>query len=672
MPVNPIDKKDKWRLLGLLFFLFLLYALNVGSFYHLQISEGDKWSKEAQRQHYFAITEPFKRGIFYSNSAIKKNHPEEPQKLVIDIQKFHLHIDPESLPPAQKQSIATQLIAILQLPPEEHTFFYAHFDKKCRSRKLAMWLDKTKKEEILAWWTPYAKQHGIVHNGLFFVTDYKRSYPFGKLLGPLLHTVRDYKDEETQQAIPTGGLELYFDKYLKGKVGKRRLMRSPRHSLETGEVIEFPQNGADVHLTINTYLQTIAEEELEKGVKKCGAKGGRVVMIDPYTGEILALAQYPFFYPPDYQTYFNDRSLMQHTHVKAITEALEPGSVIKPFTLCAALKANKILAAKNKPPLFDPAAKIATSNSRFAGRSKPLVDTHPHSYMNMSMALQKSANIYLARLTEQIIERLGANWYRNFICETFCFGKKSGIEFPYENSGMFPSIGKRYRNNTLEWSASTPYSLAIGYNLQANSIQLVRAYSVLANGGYLITPTLVRRIIEKDSSGKTTILVDNTSSDRLKKFPRVLDADIVKQVVTAMKYTTKSGGTAPTGDVRGYTEAGKSSTSKKLANGAYADNLYRSSFIGFTPVDHPAFVMLVTMDEPDYGYLPGIGKTHHGGINSAPVFREIAQRSLAYLGITPDDPHGYPVGDPRHDPQKADWLPEVRSLQQTYREWNNK
>lgn len=669
MSVSPIDKSDKWRLLSLLLFLFLLYACNIGSFYHLQIIEGEKWSKEAQRQHYFVITEPSKRGLFFSNNAIKKNHPEEPQKLVIDIQKFHLHIDPDSLPLIHKHKIAAQLIDILQLPSGEHKAFSANFDKKSRSRKLAMWLDKNKKEEILAWWTPFAKQHGIVHNGLFFVADYKRSYPFGKLLGPLLHTVRDYKDEQTQLAIPTGGLELYFDSYLKGKIGKRRLMRSPRHSLETGEVIDPPLNGADVYLTINTYLQAIAEEELEKGVKKCGAKGGRVVMIDPYTGEILALAQYPFFYPPDYQTYFNDSTLLEHTHVKAITEALEPGSVIKPFTLCAALKANKILKHKNKLPLFDPSAKIATSNSHFVGRSKPLVDTHPHSYMNMSMALQKSANIYLARLTEQIIERLGAHWYRNFICETFCFGTKSGIEFPYENSGMFPSIGKRYRNNTLEWSASTPYSLAIGYNLQANSIQLVRAYSVLANGGFLITPTLVRSILKKDHSGKVTVLVDNTTSKRVK---RVLEPDIVKQVVTAMKYTTKSGGTAPTGDVRGYTEAGKSSTSKKLANGAYADNLYRSSFIGFTPVDHPAFVMLVTMDEPDYGYLPGIGKTHHGGINAAPVFREISQRALAYLGITPDDPHGYPVGDPRYDPQKADWLPEVRSLQQVYKEWNNK
>ena len=118
-------------------------------------------------------------------------------------------------------------------------------------------------------------------------------------------------------------------------------MRSPRNSLETEEVIAYPENGADIFLTINPYLQAIAEEEIEKGVKRNNAKGGWVGMMDPRTGEILALAQYPFFYPPDYQKYFNDPRMIEHTKVKAITDANEPGSVLKPFTVAMALKANK-------------------------------------------------------------------------------------------------------------------------------------------------------------------------------------------------------------------------------------------------------------------------------------------------------------------------------------------
>jgi cell division protein FtsI (penicillin-binding protein 3) len=275
----------------------------------------------------------------------------------------------------------------------------------------------------------------------------------------------------------------------------------------------------------------------------------------------------------------------------------------------------------------------------------------------------------MARLTEKIVANLGASWYRKFLAEVFGLGVKSGIEFPAESSGMLPAIGKRHRNNTLEWSAGTPYTLAIGYNLQVNSIHLVRAYAVLANGGYLVEPTLVRKIVRPMALGEGVVLLDNTTLERQQRFRKVLNSSIARQVVKAMKFTTKVGGTAPKGDVYGYTEAGKSSTSKKIVGGAYVDT-YRSSFIGFTPVEQPAFVLLVAMDEPAYGFVAGIGKTHHGGINAAPVFRAIAQRTLEYLGITPDDPYGYAAGDPRTDAAKADWQAEAKILQATYREWN--
>jgi cell division protein FtsI (penicillin-binding protein 3) len=122
--------------------------------------------------------------------------------------------------------------------------------------------------------------------------------------------------------------------------------------------------------------------------------------------------------------------------------------------------------------------------------------------------------------------------------------------------------------------------------------------------------------------------------------------------------------------VWGYTDAGKTGTADKAVEGHYNPHYVCASFIGIVPADSPAFILIVTMDEPEYTYLPGIGKNHHGGVCSAPVFREIAAQSLEYLGIAPDDPYGYPVGDPRHDSQKADWLKEVRDLQDLYKKWN--
>ena len=481
------------------------------------------------------------------------------------------------------------------------------------------------------------------------------------MLGQALHTVQSARDEKTGDAYPTGGLELYFDRELRGRKGKRRLMRSPRNPIEIGEVISKPLDGADIYLTIHPVLQTIAEEELERGVKKSKAKSGWAVMMEPSTGRVLALAQYPFFEPTRYQEYFNDPELVERTKVKAITDAHEPGSIMKPITVAIALKANKELLSLGQKPLFDPKEKMATSNGKFPGRSKPISDTHLHHYLNMEMSIQKSSNIYMARLVEKIVQRLGADWYRKELNESFGFGLKTGIELPSESAGVLPLPGKMHPNGTLEWSVATPFSISFGHNIQTTALQMVRAYSLFANNGKLVEPTLVDKIVYPDG--------------RIwkpeKKEPRqVIDQEIALQVAQLMKYATKPGGTARRADIWGYSEAGKTGTPEKIINGQYSKKNYVPSFVGFAPAKNPAFILLVTIDEPECGYVPGVGKNHHGGTSCAPIFREIGRRSLECLGVLPDDPHGYPVGDPRHDASKADWVPESKALDELYRKWN--
>lgn len=667
----PVNSSDRIRLFGLAIGIFFLFSLLISQFYRIQIIEGDKWTREARKQHFFIVREPFLRGTFYSNTSIKKAHPSSPQKLVFDIQKFHLYIDPDSIPAKRRKPIADYLLSVLNLNASEKLGFRSQFSKKSRSRKLAMWLDVDTRDNILTWWNPYAKKYKIPRNALFFLTDYQRSYPFGKLLGQVLHTVQSNKDEKTKQALPTGGLELTFDSYLRGKQGKRRLMRSPRNAFETGEIIALPEHGADIYLTINHGLQTIAEEELEKGVKKSKSKAGWAVMMDPFTGEILALAQYPFFHPAEYQNYFNDKQLIEHTKIKSLTDANEPGSVIKPFTMAAALKANDVLREKGEKPLFDPEAKMETANGRFPGRSKALTDTHTHRFLNLDLALQKSSNVYVARLAEAMVNRLGKEWYRGVLHDCFGFGQKTGIELPGESCGVLPMPGKKHPNGKFEWSGSTPYSLAMGHNIQATGLQLVRAYAVFANGGLLVQPTMLRQIVKTHSDGSKDVLKDYTKPGQRPPFPRVMSETMVNRLLRALKSVTKQGGTSSRANIWGYTEAGKTGTANKIVGGRYSETLYTSTFVGFAPLGRPAFVLLVTMDEPEYGYAPGIGKKHHGGTCCAPVFREIATRSLEYLGIPPDDPHGYPQGDPRYSAEKADWLPEIQKLKEIYETWNN-
>lgn len=669
MPEPPIHPSEKTRLICIALTIFFLFSLLIIQFFVIQILEGKKWSLQAQKQHFFIIKEPFIRGTFYSNPYVKKGHPAVPQRFVIDVPKFHLFADCESIPSQFNDEIADYLLSRVQLTVQERMLLRAQLEKCSRSRKLASWLDNETRQALIAWWHTYARENGIPRNALFFVKDYQRSYPFGKLLGQVLHTIQNQKDETTHQALPTGGLELYFNNYLKGKQGKRRLMRSPRHSLETGEVIDYPEHGADIYLTINPSLQAIAEDEIEKGVKKSKAKCGWAVMMDPRSGEILALAQYPFFNLLEYRSYFNDPALIEHTKVKAVTDANEPGSVFKPFTVAIALKANKYLKEIGEKELFSPEEKMATNNGRFPGRSKPITDTSLHYYLNMDMAMQKSSNIYMARLAERIVNRLGNEWYRQQL-ELFQFGHKTNIELPAESAGVVPTPGKYHPNGAPEWSLPTPFSLAFGHNVQTNSIQLARYLSVFANGGFLNQPTIVRRIVKKDQNGQEHLLVDHTEEDRSRSFPRIVDEEIVERVVQSMRYVTKLGGTAVRADVPGYSVVVKTSTCKKIINGRYSETLYCPTCAGFTPVKDPAFVLVITIDEPEYKYTPGQGKNHNGGNSTGHIFRAIAKRSLEYLGIPPDDPYGYPYGDPRRDPSKAAWMAETQQLKEIYDKWN--
>lgn len=650
-------------------FLSILFCLLVVRFYQIQIIEGDKWTKTALAQHQTVVEIPFMRGSFYSNTSVKKGHPEEEQPFVIDVPKFHLYIDPGSIPPSLKEKMAEELFIALCYPKEKQKECVGEFYKKSRSRKIASWLERGQRDKVEAWWRTFSKSKKIAKNALYFTSEYKRSYPFGSMLGAVLHTVQDLKDPKTGQALPTGGLETLFNSYLQGKKGKKVFTRSPSHAVDKGTILEAPENGADIYLTINHYLQAIAETELTKGVLSANAKGGWAVMMDPYTGEVLALAQTPPFDPSQYAKYFNDPKLQEHTRVKAVTDCFEPGSIMKPLTIAVCLKANEELYKMGRAPLFSPEEKVPTSNGWFPGRSHPLKDGRRHNFLNMFLAIQKSSNVYMGKVVHRLIDTLGDGWYRQALQDLFGFGVKTKIELPGEGAGLLPTPGKLHPNGKLEWSLPTPYSLAIGHNILINSIQMVKAYAILANGGYDVEPHLVRKIVKTYANGERKTLVDRT---RYRATRQILSRHITEPVVRAMKYTTKIGGTSPKADVHGYTEAGKSGTSEKIVNGSYVKDQHISSFLGFAPAENPRFVLLVSLDDPEVKWVPGVGKNQLGGVSAAPIFREIAQRALEYLGVAPDDPCGYPYGDPRRDPKRADWVVEVEKLKKLYEEWNGK
>ncbi|NGX50883.1 MAG: Penicillin-binding protein 2 [Chlamydiae bacterium] len=658
---SKLHSRDFRRLLFLASFLLILFCFIIVQFFKLQITENDKWTSQAKAQHQFSVVQPFKRGRFFSNPELKEGHPEKAAALVFDVKRYHLFVDPITIPSHLRDEIAKNLGDLLDLGWGEKNRLRKQFDKKSRSRRLKMWLDDSDREVLDSWWRPYAKWKKIPRNALYFVEEYQRSYPYGKLLGAVLHTVRDDRDVTTNQPVPTGGLELFFNSYLQGKTGRRLMLRSPRQSLESGVIVTHPQDGADVYLSIHHHIQAIAEEEIMRAVKNSGAKRGWAVMMNPNTGELYALAQYPRFDPSNYRKYYNDPELLDATKVHAITDCFEPGSTMKPISIAIAMLANEELIRRGEEPIFDPKEMMPTFDGTFPGRKRPIRDVRTHRYLNMYLAIQKSSNIYVAKLIERVVKTLGDEWYRTQLQELFGFGTLTGIELPCESSGLLPAPHKTYGGRQLQWSTPTPYSLAIGYNLLANSLQLMRAFAIIANGGYAVEPTLVKRIV-KDGE----VILDNSRREKR----QVLSPWISRELIYALKSVTKAGGGGFRADIPGYTQAGKTGTTEKVVGGTYSKRHHFSSFIGFTPAYHPKFLLYIAIDEPEYRYLPGIGKTYFGGRCAAPTFKLIMERTLKYLGIPPDDPYGYPKDDPRYDSDRADWSEQVTILKELYSKWN--
>lgn len=649
---------NRSRLISVAVFIAVVFCLLIVRFYQIQIVQGAHWKKVALSQHQKMETIPFMRGSFYSNTSIKKGHPEDKQPFVMDVQKFHLYIDPDSIPSLCKAKMISALHSFLET---DVAYLEKEITLKSRSRKIAVWLDTLKMKEIERWWKEFCQKEKIARNALYFVSDYQRTYPFGSMLGTILHTVREEKDAEGQ-ALPTGGLEMLYHDVLKGKKGKKLFLRSPHHPIDEGKIVEPPVNGGDIYLTINHYLQAIVESELATGVKKAGAIGGWAVMMDPYTGEILALAQTPTFNPANYREYYNDPALLETTKVKAVTDCFEPGSIFKPITIAVCLKASEEQVNLGKPPLLLPEEWIPCANGWFPGRSTPLKDGQVvHQYLNLDGAIQKSSNIYMGRVIQRVIDAKGEMWYRDVLTDGFGFHRKTGIELPAESVGLVPTPHKLHPNGKLEWSVPTPYSLAIGHNVLVNSIQLMRAYAILANGGVEVTPHIIRKIVKQGN-----VLLDNTVP---KQGRRILSPAIAHRVVKAMKFATKEGGTARRADVMGYTEVGKTGTAEKVIDGKYAKQQNISSFIGFTPATQPRFILLVSIDEPEVKKVAG-SNNQMGGFCAAPIFAQIASLSLQYLGVAPDDPYGYGPGDPRRDPEKADMAYELQQQKKAYEAHN--
>ncbi|MEW5984918.1 MAG: penicillin-binding protein [Acidobacteriota bacterium] len=386
------------------------------------------------------------------------------------------------------------------------------------------------------------------------------------------------------------GIEQTYDSRIRGREGTI-LVETDAHQRAFSRVERPPTAGATLELTIDAQLQHIAERELREAVKAERAEGGTIVMMDPHTGEILALANDPTFNPNSFR-----RSQPDVWRNRGVQEIYEPGSTFKIVTASAAIEER----AYTTDEVIDVSAGTIRIGSRL------VEDVHRYGPLSFTDVLVKSSNVGAIKIGDRVgSRRLGQYVLR------FGFGRRACGDLPGETPGML--------SDPARWSAGTLASISMGYEIGVTPVQMVAAVSAVANQGELPQPRVVRAV---RTALRRTEITPVTPR-------RVITADTASQLLGIMEQVVERG-TATQAAVPGYTVAGKTGTASKIVNGVYSDTDYHASFVGFVPSRQPALAVLVVIDSPHRSK-----DRIFGGVVAAPIFSRVATQALRYLRIPP-------------------------------------
>ena len=414
--------------------------------------------------------------------------------------------------------------------------------------------------------------------GIHQSKEYRRYYPAGEAMAHVL----GFTDVDD---VGREGIELAYQEHLAGRPGSRRVIKD-----RLGEVVEDvvslrdAKDGRDVVLALDSRIQNLAYGELRRAVESHRAKGGGIVVLDAATGEVLALANLPSYNP-------NNRAQLAGAAVRnrAVTDAFEPGSTLKPFTVALALDRGRVAAGTS----------IAVAPGSLTIGPATIRDAHPEKALTVEQVIQKSSNVGAAKIA---LELPPASMWGLF--DDIGFGAAPQLGFPGE------AVGKLRPYKT--WRPVEQATMSYGHGISVSLVQLARAYTVFARDGDLVPLSLVK--VDTPPQGRPVI------SKRT--------AETVRRM---LELAAQPGGTAPRARIMGYRVAGKTGTAHKQANGAYVPDKYRSSFVGFAPASRPRLVIAVMIDEPSAGH-------YYGGVVAAPVFADVMAGALRILGVGPDAP----------------------------------
>ena len=555
-------KSGKWlrfRVVSILLFFLVLYVALVSRAFQLQVVSGETLGKLADRQHKASLTlYPERRFIFDRNG----------QKLAATIMADSVYVDPSNV--EDRRKVSSKLSSILGVKRQKIT---GALSNQGSFRWIARQISPVRTERIRT----------LKLKGVHLVQEPRRFYPHRELACHLLGFAG-------LDSTGLDGLESKYDEYLKGvpkKVVWGRDARGRKIYLSDDSGSAVDDRSCSLFLTIDSKIQYIVESQLKKAIEDTGAKGGTVIVMDPGTGEVLAMANEPLFNPNEFSIYPADAR-----RNRAVTDCFDPGSVFKPFVAAAALEEGLV----TETDIFD------CENGSYTVGNRVIHDAQNEKFqeLNLPDIIKHSSNIGSVK----IAEKLGKEKFYHYIT-MFGFGSKTGIDLPGESRGIL--------RNSKDWTDVDFATIAFGQGVSVTAIQLVTAMSAIANDGVLMKPHVVRCMVDKKGS-----VVKEIEPVAVR---RVISPETSHRITSILTDVVEEG-TGGNARIVNLSVAGKTGTSQKFDFdlGRYSAKKVEASFIGFFPAEDPQMVILVMLDEP---------KIHRwGGAAAAPVFKEVSEQIL--------------------------------------------
>jgi cell division protein FtsI (penicillin-binding protein 3) len=578
-------------------------GLVVSASYQLMVKDGDEWREMAEKQRQRRLHMTPKRGTLYDRNGSAIAVSVDVPGVSLDAIELLRAVPPQRVPLVARDA-ANRIAEALSIDP-------ADVERKILKKRRFAWLKHSitpeEAERVRRLSDPSLGDASIA--GLVIEGEGRRYYPRRELAGPLLGFV-------SPDGQGKDGIELSLNPELEGHLEQLRGLRDRSGRLLFSDGIQDEQAlaGHDVYLSIDQGIQFVAERELRNAARTFEAAGGAVVVVDPNTGEILAMASYPGYNPNDYAASEPDARRM-----RALADRFEPGSTMKMFTVAAGLAAGAIT----------PTQQLYCEKGAMPLDNVVIRDTHPSEWLTISQILAVSSNICAAKIA---LGMGGDKLYEAF--RRFGFGQPTEVPVPGESSGVLRPRGR-------PWVQVETASAAFGQGISVTALQLAMAASAIANGGELMEPVLVKKV----ATATGEVIREAVPKVRRRAVPKTAARTVAEMLVAV----TEGEGTGVEAAIDGYEVAGKTATAQKAdpRTGLYSIDKFIASFVGFVPARDPVVTIAVVVDEPMI--------EHAGGAVAAPIFKAVASMALKYRGLTP---RGTERADPaelarRPDPANA-------------------